>query len=658
MRVIKTMVLGALILPYFGVVGQNNAWHKESFDAINLNFPKLEKVKKQVLAGKYEKAAQVLLSYFRQRAADKKLENNELDRSVLDCSILKPADLEKAENALLHKFKPQVGYGFFDYGKDINWEYWPVKDNEVRWQLHRVYWWKSMAIAYGYSKDEKYAAEWIFQFRDWVRKNKFGLSNENDKFAWRALEVSERVNSLPGIFNTCLTSTHFTPAFLLEFLNSYSEHTDFILPHSAERGNHLLFEAQRTLFAGSTFPELKHADTWRKDGIAILKAEIEEQVYPDGMQFELSPHYHVAATDIFLNAYNDAKLAGMEEEFPGTYSKCIESMIMATLNFSFPDYNHPMFGDSFMVEKESGIKAFSKWSNSFPANESIKYFATGGKEGNTPHYLSKGLTSAGFYTFRNGWDNKATVLILKASPPGRFHAQPDNGTFELWVKGRNFTPDAGCYVYSGDAEIIKLRDWYRQTRVHSTLTLNNENMVITNAKLNTWETSQTLDVLCYTNPSYPDLNHRRSVLFIDKKYFLIIDEAIGEAVGQTGIHFVLKEDSRPVFEKQRNRVYTSYPDNNNLLIQYLNNDTLSMQEEEGKVSYAYRKEKARPAFVFEKIKNDKKTRCFITVLYPYSSNITPDISMRENAGNNFETGMLNVKIMINGKESTVVAKLH
>jgi heparan-sulfate lyase len=149
-------------------------------------------------------------------------------------------------------------------------------------------------------------------------------------------------------------------------------------------------------------------------------------------------------------------------------------------------------------------------------------------------------------------------MVLKASPPGEFHAQPDNGTFELWVKGRNFTPDTGCYLYSGDAEITKMRNWYRQTKVHSTLTLDNQNMVITKAQQNKWETAKNLDVLTYTNPSYTDLNHQRTVLFIDQKYFVIIDKAIGNATGNLGVHFQLKEDNKPVFDKVKNSVYTTY----------------------------------------------------------------------------------------------------
>ena len=131
-------------------------------------------------------------------------------------------------------------------------------------------------------------------------------------------------------------------------------------------------------------------------------------------------------------------------------------------------------------------------------------------------------------------------------------------------------------------------------------------MVITKAQQNKWETGKNLDILTYTNPSYTDLNHQRTILFIDQKYFLIIDKAIGKATGNLGVHFQLKEDSKPVFDKVKNTVYTTYEDGNNLLIQSLNTDKVVLNEEEGKVSYAYAKEMARPAFVFEKKKTIPK----------------------------------------------------
>lgn len=658
MQLKKMIILYALLSMSLLTRAQDAPITKQSFDQINLAYPGLEKTNALFLAGKYEAAATQLLSYYRGRTNIRHPEFNSGEESRFKGKSIGTANLEKADNALEHKFQPHKGYGFFDYGKDINWQLWPVKDNEVRWQLHRVYWWQSMGLAYRSSGDEKYAKEWVYQFRDWALKNPLGLSDDNDRYAWRPLEVSERVQSLPGTFNLFLNAPDFSPAFLLEFLKSYHQQANYIPSHYSEVGNHLLFEAQRVLFAGSFFPEFKDAASWRKSGISVLNTEIKKQVYPDGMQFELSPTYHVAAIDIFLKAYNAAKMAGVANEFPESYSKTVENMIIAIANLSFPDYNNPMFGDSWLVEKSGRIKQFQSWAKAFPQNNTIKYFATEGKEGERPAYLSHALTTGGFYTFRNGWNDQSTVMILKASPPGEFHAQPDNGTFELWVKGRNFSPDAGVYVYSGDAEINKLREEYRQTKVHQTLTLDNKNMVITKAALEKWETGKNLDVLTYTNPSYPELNHQRSVLFINQKYFLIIDKASGKATGNLGVHFQLREDSKPVFDKAKNKVYTSYSDGNNLLIQSLNTDRLSLNEEAAKVSYAYRKEVSRPAFVFEKAKKDANTQSFITVMYPYEGDTAPEISISALTGNDFEKGNINLSLTINGKAQILKTKLN
>jgi heparan-sulfate lyase len=631
---------------------------KNSFDVINLNYPGLEKVKNAVVANKYDEAASALLQYYRNKIGSKKPDFSNLEIQVDTTGPLDAKTQEIVDNAMLHRFKTQEAYGFFDFGKDIDWKLWPIKDNEVRWQLHRVKWWLSMALAYKATKNEAYAKEWVFQFRDWATKNPLGLSEDNDKYAWRPLEVSDRIQNLVPTVSIFINSPHFTPEFLMAFLKSYHQQTNYLADHYAAEGNHRLFEAQRTLFAGASFPEFNDAKKWRKSGIDVLNAEIKKQVYPDGVQFELSPVYHAATIDIFTKAFKGAQKAGIENEFPASYKQTVEKMAMAFINITFPNYNQPMFGDSWQAKKGFRLNQFSNWSTIFPKNRFIQYFATDGAAGEKPNWFSNALSTSGFYTFRNGWDEKSTIMVLKASPPAGFHAQPDNGTFELWVKRRNFTPDTGCYVYSGDTEIMKQRDWYRQSKVHSTLTLDNQNMVITKAQQNKWEVGKNLDILTYTNPSYKDLNHQRTILFIDQKYFLIIDKAIGKATGNLGVHFQLKEDSKPVFDKVKNRVYTTYADGNNLLIQSLNTDRVYLNEEEGKVSYAYAKEIARPAFVFEKSKNDDKTQQFINVVYPYDGNKAPEISIKENKGNDFEKGNINLSFNINGKKTDLKTKIQ
>ncbi|MET4726394.1 heparan-sulfate lyase [Lysobacter enzymogenes] len=620
----------------------------DAFALLDLNRPGLEQVKREVEARDYDAAAAALLKYFRQRRAGK-LPDYSNEEEPVDAAKAPDAEtVRTADNALLHRFRPHKGYGFFDYGADIDWQHWPVKDNEVRWQLQRVKWWDAMARVYRSTRDERYAKEWMAQFSDWGRKNP--PDGPTRAYAWRPLEVSDRVMSLTTTFHSFVGSPSMTPAFLVEFLASYHQQADYLPGHYASEGNHRLFEAQRLLLAGAFFPEFKRASAWRKSGIEVLNQEIGKQVYADGIQYELSPAYHLASVDIFLKAYATARRAGLESEFPASYRRTVANMTHAYFDFSFPDYNAPMFGDAWLGEKSAYLKRFQGWLAAFPDDPAIRYFASDTTEGNPPAHLSKGLTVGGFYTFRSGWTPDSTVLILKASPPGKFHAQPDNGTFELWVDGRNFMPDSGVYVYSGDAEVMKLRNWYRQTRVHNTLTLDDADMQITQAALRAWQPDGDVQALSYANPSYPGLEHQRTVLFVDAKYFVIVDRAVGTATGRLGTHFALREDSDPVFDARANRVHTRYADGNNLLLQNFDKDATKLREEQGKVSYRYRKEAARPAFVFEQAKTDAAPRTFVSVLYPYRGSEAPSIRMRVGAGNDFDRGRLDLTVMVDGKE--------
>jgi hypothetical protein len=655
---LKTTILFLLtVLGFSFVQAQEKPITKESFDNINLTYPDLKKVNNLYNAGKYEDAASALLSYYRKRISIKNADYNIEDKQKYAGKKLAPDIIKVADNALLHKFKPHKSYPFFDYGKDINWQYQPVQDALIRTFLHRTTWWINIGQAYWSTSDEKYAKEWIFELRDWVKKNPQGAYKDDKNFAWKPLVVSFRLNYWSSCFNMFINSPNFTPSFLMEFLNSYNEQADYVMANYTPIGNHRLFESLHIMYASGNFPELKNALNWRQSGIKVLNEEINKQVYPDGIQFELSTTYHITCIDIFIHALKIVKLAGVENGFPEKYIDLVEKMVLAVPNFSFPDYTYPLFGDSFLSNKESMLNNYAHWAEVFPQDQIIKYFATDGKQGNLPNYLSHALPNGGFYSFRNGWDKKSTVMVLKASPPGEFHAQPDNGTFELWVKGRNFTPDAGSYTYNDSSKANNKRAYYGSTQAHQTLTLDNKNMVITKAVQQKWATSKDLDILTYTNPSYKDLNHQRTVLFIDQKYFVIIDRANGTATGNLGIHFTLKEDSKPIINKEKNTITTSYTDGNNLLIQLLNKDKVTLNEEKSFVSYQYQTESPRPAFVFEKAKTDDKTQSFISILYPFDGNKAPKINIEENAGNDFEKGNINLTLIIDGKKSNVETTL-
>ena len=409
---------------------------------------------------------------------------------------------------------------------------------------------------------------------------------------------------------------------------------------------------KRQIYAGVFFPEFKEAVSWRESGIKILNREIEKQVYEDGGQYELDLGYHAACIDIFQKALFMAESNGFHNEFPQSYIKTVENMIVFFLNLNFPDYTYPCFSDA---SRNNTWDRFRNWAKLFPDNKQIRYFATLGKEGKAPDNLSKGFLTSGFFTFRNGWDKDATIMMIKAGPKGEWHCQPDNGTFELWFNGKNLFPDSGSYVYGGDKEVAKLRNWFRQTAVHNTLTLNNKDLETTQSVTKQWKTDGDIQVLVTENPSYKELKHRRFIFFIDASYFVIVDEAIGTAQGTINLHYQLC-DGKVNVDSQNKKLATAYEGNSNVVLQCFANKEVKMEEEEGWYSTSYRHRTKRPAFAFNVEKTSEETVSYITVIYPVKDiNKKVDISAKfqEKTRNSVE-----LEVKINGKKKTLKCQLQ
>lgn len=633
---------------------------KEAFDLINLDYPGLEKVKTACSARQWDEAAQALLHYYRTRTG--------IVHPDIDLKNLKISKEEQkwADDALEHTFFVHKGYQpSYNYGKDINWQYWPVQDNELRWQLHRHKWFTPMGKAYRLTGDEKYAREWAFQYVDWIKKNpltevekeEYELVSagevkgnaENVRFAWRPLEVSNRLQDQTGQFLLFVSARAFTSEFLTEFLVNYHRHALHILGNYSDQGNHLLFEAQRMVYAGVFFPEFKEAAAWRESGIAILNREIKKQVYPDGGQYELDPHYHLAAINIFCKALRMADANGFRSEFPAEYVATVKNMIEFYSNICFPDYSNPCFSDAKMGDRPDEIRNYREWLKIFPDCDWIRYYATEGRQGAPLPHLSHGALSSGFFTFRNGWKQDATVMVVKAGPKGEWHCQPDNGTFELWVNGRNLFPDSGSYVYAGNAEVMKLRNWFRRTDVHNTLTLDGRNLETTESVTKLWQPEGEVQILVTENPHYKGLKHRRSVFFVDNSYFVIVDEAVGDATGTVNLNYNLCEGTVNIDKKQL--ILTSaYEGESNVKLQCFPEQKASLREKEGWRSIAYRQREPRTAVSFDVEKRSAQAVRYITVIYPVKDAASAPAFKAKFLNKQFDEKGVQVEVSVDGKK--------
>lgn len=616
MNKLYSLIVMTLVLPLW----LSAAVSSEAFAILDENNPAMAPIIKLANAGDTQKAAEQLLKYFRERP---RVVNPLFNPDSVSIS----AEEQKwADDALEHRFFVHSGYqpSYF-YGKDIDWKYWPVKDNELRWQLHRTKWWLPMGKAYLLTKDRKYSKEWTYEYMDWIVKNpldaplmgddnpmssgELSAEADNVRFAWRPLEVSDRLVNQIAQFECFIDSPEFTPEFLTQFLVNYNRHADHITKNFSKQGNHLLFEAQRLIFAGVFFPELKDATSWRAKGVDILSREIAIQVYNDGMQFELDPHYHLEAINIFFLALEVMDANGYRNDFPAEYLTTIEKMIVVALNITFPDYTTPLFSDNRAHDPKEILENFVVWSKVFPNNKAIEFFATNFKAGKIDN-LSQAFKTSGFYTLRNGWDNTSTVMIVKAGPPAFWHNQPDNGTFELWHKGRNFFPDSGCYVYGGDTEIMKERNWFRRTDVHNTLTLNNRNITGMNSRCLAFGSAAGYDYVATENPSYDSLTHRRAIFMTDDDAIVILDQAIGKSQGKVALHYNFAQGEIKV---DKNSVSTSFDDGNNASVYLFSDSPSKISQRKGWISPTYRSRFPREVIDFSTDKKDNIVQ-FVTVI--------------------------------------------
>jgi heparan-sulfate lyase len=340
-----------------------------------------------------------------------------------------------------------------------------------------------------------------------------------------------------------------------------------------------------------------------------------------------------------------AKPNGIDSAFPGSYLETIEKMCEVPMKLGLPDGTNAQFGDAWVGTPGQHNEKYLEWAEMFNRDDFL-YLATAGKEGKKPAKTAYALQESGLYSMRSGWDKNAVCLVLKCGPDGGGHCQPDNGTFELYAGGRNLMPDAGSYIYSGDPEG---RAWFRQTKIHQTLTLNGADTEY-NPKLLKWQPDKNMDILVVENNSYKNLTHRRSVFFVDKKYFVIVDEAYGTGIGDIDIHFQLAPGNA-IFNQKNFSVCSNFTDGWNVLVQTQKQNGLELSEEEGQVSFVYTKKETRPAFRFRiKKENESEKVWFVTVVVPYEKE-KPKVEIKMKSGSVKDTQI--IQLELNGKKKEI-----
>lgn len=489
-----------------------------------------------------------------------------------------------------------LGYGRLSFGSPVNWQFDAVSgqrtapahgsrirylandqvgDSKVVWELNRHQWLLDLGQAWRFTGDERYAQAFVRLVRHWMNLNPPGFGMN-----WTSsLEVAMRMISWCWALLLFRGAAAFAPELFVQMLGWIQAHARYVernLSRYFSPNTHLTGEALGLFYAGTLFPELEGAERWKALGNKILVAELDRQVLPGGVYFEQSTHYQYYTVEMYLHFIVLAERN--QVAVPASVRARVGQMVEFLLQVRRPDGTVPQIGDADggwllpLVRREPGDYRglFSTaavllcnpqfaWAAAGIAPETLWLLGPQAIDGSSSQESAplaraelRSFPEGGYVVMRSGWDERAHQLIFDAGPLGcgvsGGHGHADLLSVQCSAFGENFLVDAGTFCYTADAA---WRGYFRSSQAHSTVMVDGSGQAEPNGPFS-WHGRPSARLLsCTSLPGYClaeaehdawgsheyPVIHRRRVLFVDSRYWLIIDDLSGRAEHRVDLRY-------------------------------------------------------------------------------------------------------------------------
>jgi hypothetical protein len=518
---------------------------KELFAALELARPGLERVRAAAQAGDFAAAKGALRDYFLARRSVK-WTANWWERPPLPARRPRTAAADDALKHVLH-FNGKT----YQLGAKVDWASNQENRGEsatVEWNavLNRHFFLHDLAAAYWGTGEERYAAEIVALARDWIADSPpLMLSSGNSPYhyAWETLNTAIRAaDSWPDALFRTADAPAWTAEAFCTVVKSLVHHARHLMRWPS-RGNWLTEESKAIATVGILFPEFSEAQTWRRTGIARLYEQMEQEVYPDGIENELALGYGLWVLTNYAAVLELAALNDRRAEIPADYQSRLERMYNYVLYAMAPDGQVHGLNDSGAANPQAILKQGFAY---FPKRQDFLWGATRGAQGRMPEQVSYAFPYAGHYALRSGWQRDARLLFLDAGPFGSGHQHEDKLTFFLDAHGRSWITEGGTYMYDAS----RWRRYVLSTRAHNTVRVDGQDQnrrIVRDSYVlpypfqplpNPWISRPDFDYVAgvYDDGYGPQgairARHRREIVFVKPDYWVIVDtlDPAGDAV--------------------------------------------------------------------------------------------------------------------------------
>lgn len=420
-------------------------------------------------------------------------------------------------------FRSGYRWSSLDWQKDVKYGNIPGADIKIPWELGRMQYLPSLALAYSISKTRNgtfsqpdvYLNEFKNIVLDFIAQNppEFGAQ-------WMtAMDASIRaVNQLVAFDFFNQANASFEESFLTKFRDNIYSHIEFIVNNlewsSGMRGNHFLANIAGLTIVLSYLPQNDVVVEWLAFVMNLLFGEIDYQFYKDGGNFEASTSYHLFGTELVVFALEAlSNLKPQQIEKLGNFekdnkkissikkpknaiqfkfysidkqielSKKIKERLSAMFNFSnaitLPTRHSLNIGDNdsgsmirfipCLHEDGLNVNNNSKSLNQTYFNsiiDNVNTFFKIGINSIQESCCNCAFPDFGLYLFRHS-DYLLSVRCGSLGQRGKGgHAHNDQLSITLSFPEGEFIVDAGCFAYTSLPEV---RNLYRSTQMHNVI---------------------------------------------------------------------------------------------------------------------------------------------------------------------------------------------
>lgn len=513
------------------------------------------------------------------------------------------AIIANAERILQHRFD-LLGYQNLDYGQQIDWhldlvhgkrgpdrsafkikylDFGEVGDAKITWELNRHQHLVTLAKAYCFTGDPRYAREILNQWKHWRAANPY----PNGMNWASSLEVAFRTLSWIWVYFLMQHSEEMTADIRSEWIKALAlsgRHIETYLSTYFSPNTHLLGEGVALFFLGVLFPELPKARRWKERGWEIVLEAARKQVRTDGFYFEQATYYHVYALDFFLHARILAALN--EVQIPAEYDSTLVKMLDALCLFGragvVPDIGDDDGGRLFdpgrnrsqhlLDPLSTGAVLYQRGDFKFiagnPREETLWLLGAEGLRkfeelrSEEPSGASTALKDSGFYLMAE--PETGQQLLIDAGPQGpgnAGHGHADALSIHLVGGGETLLMDPGTLEYVGDTHAD--RNFFRGTAAHNTLRVDERDQAegvppfawreLPTVNAGQWVVGERFNLFVGTHDGYRRLpspvEHERWVFHRKQHFWLVRDVATGEGAHQLEVSWRLGPTLSPTSAK-------------------------------------------------------------------------------------------------------------